>query len=486
MATNQISTTKKTIVLLGDFLHEGIETSIKSLGFQHIKRSLFRVKPKTWQKRVIEIRKLRFSDELAAVIVYLPTPVFLYGCKTSFVEAWKALLSELGKCAAILFAYEDNLQGEFRYFDNISEKFLTADALEKKIDERCKSEDYYEYEDEYSYDSVKRMRLTLEQVRNAEQFPEEIKNFLSVLCGSDIQVCPFKMRADVTLRIEEFLEELEGGVFLRLYVPTNRWQADQLASFLRTFERYLRQIEKKSFLVDKRKTDNGAIYLFRAEKVIANMQGLEQAIDRFDQFMRLCRDNPNEATSVIQSVNIDAVEAGYLISRYAKDYQRLLLDIRHEFEYKSLLLRQRFEAELIENTNNTSLKNIESGPASVALYLTGNTGPVSINVNNIVGKGDVSIQNEVSRIINGDEAYNEQDQKLLQLFERYANRLESVQLRSDLDQLKDTSMPDKTQKNARQRLVSFLFRIGTKVGEHATDIGIKTLLAYLESLMRSG
>ncbi len=480
-----MATAKKTIIILGDFLHEGIETSIKSVGFQHIKRKLFRVMPKTWLKRISEIRKLRSSDELAAVIVYLPTPVFLYGCKTGFAEAWKALLSEFGECPAILFAYEDNLQGEFRYFDNNSGQFLTADALEKKIEEICKSEDYDEYEDEYGYGRVSRLRLTAEQVRDAEQSPEEIGNFLRVLYGSEIQVCPFKTRADVTLRIEEFLEELEGGIFLRLYVPTNRWQADQLASFLRTFERYLRQIERKSFVVSTRQTDNGVIYLFRAEKAIANMQELEQAVDRFDQFMRLCRDNPDEATGVFKSVGIDAMDAGYLISRYAKDYQRLLLDTRHEFEYKSLLLRQRFEAGLIENTNTTSLQNIESGPASVALCLTGNTGPISINVSNIVSNGDVSVQNEVSRIINGDMVYNEQDQRLLQLFESYASRLESVQLRSDLDQLKDTSTPDKTKKTARQRIVSFLYRIGTKLGEHATDIGIKALAAYLESLMRS-
>jgi hypothetical protein len=485
MATDNHTTAKKTIVILGDFIHEGIETSIKGLGFQHIKRKLFRVMPQTWLKRIAEIKKLRSSDELAAVIVYLPTPVFLYGCKSGFAEAWKALLSELGDCPAILFAYEDNLQGEFRYFDTNSGQFLTADALEEKIEELCKDEDYDEYEDEYGYGRVKRLRLTAEQIRDSEQSPKEIRNFLRVLYGTEIQVCPFKTRADVTLRIDEFLEELEGGIFLRLYVPTNRWQAEQLASFLRTFERYLRQIERKSFVVDTRQTDNGIIYLFRAEKAIADMQELEEAVNRFDQFMRLCRDNPDEATSLFKSVGIDDMDAGYLISRYTKDYQRLLLDTRHEFEYKSLLLRQRFETGLIENDNTTSLQNIESGSASVALCLTGNTGPISINVSNIVSKGDVSTQNEVSRIINGDITYNEQDQRLLQLFGSYASRLESVQLRSDLDQLKDTSSPDKSKKTSRQRIVSFLYRVGTKLGEHATDLGIKALAAYLESLMRS-
>jgi len=485
MATDNFTTAKKTIVILGDFIHEGIETSIRSLGFRHIKRRLFRVLPMTWKKRIVEIKKLRSSDELAAVIVYLPTPVFLYGCKTEFTEAWKALLSELGECHAILFAYEENLQGEFRYFDKNAGQFLNADELEEKIEKLCMAKDYDEYDDEYGYGLVSRLRLTAEQVRDAEKSPGEIRNFLRVLYGSEIQVCPFKARADVTLRIEEFLEELEGGVFLRLYVPTNRWQADQLASFLRTFERYLRQIEQKSFVVDTRQTDNGVIYLFRAEKAIASMQELEKAVDRFDQFMRLCRDDPDEATGVFKSVGIDAMDAGYLISRYSKDYQRLLLDTRHEFEYKSLLLRQRFEAGLIENTNAASLQNIESGAASVALCLSGNTGPISINVNKIVSNGDVSIQNEVSRIINGDITYNEQDQRLLQLFESYASRLESVQLRSGLDQLKDTSTPDKTKKTARQRIVSFLYRVGTKLGKNATDVGIKALSAYLESLMNS-
>ena len=127
----------------------------------------------------------------------------------------------------------------------------------------------------------------------------------------------------------------------------------------------------------------------------------------------------------------------------------------------------------------------ESGPASIALCLTGNAGPISINVSNVASNGEVSIQNEVSRIINGDVAYNERDQRLLELFESYASRLESVQLRSDLDQLKDSSTPDKTKKTARQRILSFLYRVGSKVGEKATDIGINALAAYMESLMRS-
>lgn len=162
MTTDQLTTAKKTVVILGDFLHEGIETSITSLGFQHVKRKLYRVMPKTWLKRVAEIRKLRSADELAAVIVYLRTPVFLYGCKTGFAEAWKALLSELVECHAILFAYEDNLQGEFCYFDNDSGQFLTADAIKAKIEELCKAEDYVEYEDEHGFGRVYRLRLTAE------------------------------------------------------------------------------------------------------------------------------------------------------------------------------------------------------------------------------------------------------------------------------------------------------------------------------------
>lgn len=486
MSTEESNKQKKAVLILGDFIHEGIETSVISLGFRFIKKTLYRVTPKTWGGRIDEIRKLLSTNELAAVIIYLPTPVFLYGCQPKFMLVWKDLLSELAKCHSILFAYEQNLQGEFRYFDKESGQFLSAGELEKKIEGLHKSSDYKEDEDEDYYGRMDRLRWTVEHVHGAEQSREEITSFLKMLYGSEIQVCPFKTRADVTLRIEEFLEEIEGGVFLRLYVPTNRWQADQLSSFLRTFERYLRQIERKSFVVDVRQTDNGIIYLFRAEKAVANLHELELAIDRFDQFMRLCKDSPSEASRMFESVGITAADAEYNISRYAKEYQRLLLDTRHEFEYKSLLLRQRFESGLIENVNTESLKKIDPGPSSIALCLTGNAGPISINVTNVVSDGDVSVQNEVSRIINGDVVYNEKDQQMLGLFDRYADRLESVQLRSDLDQLKDTSTPIKSKKTSKQRILSFLYRVGSKVGETVIEIGVKALTVYLESLIKSG
>ena len=115
------------------------------------------------------------------------------------------------------------------------------------------------------------------------------------------------------------------------------------------------------------------------------------------------------------------------------------------------------------------------------LSLAGNSGPISINLNTVTNCGDASIRSEISRIVDGDVAYNEQDERLLGLFQTHAGKLEGIQLRSDLDQLKDASTPDASRKTAGQRVLSFLYRVGAKVGDTLSDVGVKALAAYLIS-----
>jgi hypothetical protein len=49
---------------------------------------------------------------------------------------------------------------------------------------------------------------------------------------SGAEVAPFYVRSDVTVRLQEFLADIEQGVFLRLFVPDERFQADQLKGLL--------------------------------------------------------------------------------------------------------------------------------------------------------------------------------------------------------------------------------------------------------------
>ncbi len=464
---------KQFVVILGDFTHEGLSTTISSLGFEYFQRKLYGVRPATWMNRASTIAQFRKEGRLAAVVVHLPTPTFLYAAQEEFSKCWQALFEELSKTRAIIFAYEDNLRGEFGIYDADARRHLTADEIRSRLAALPAGEDY----------ERDRLEMTLDLVQNAERSSRQVDSFLSALYASGIEICPFRQRADVTIRLQEFLDEVAGGVFLRIYVPHNRWQSDQLASFLKTFERYLRQIEGRAFSIDTRTTNHGVIYQFRAATGPANLPELDEAIVRFDQFMQLCRDDPKSAAKTLESVGVRSIDAGFVIARYAKEYQRLLLDARQELEQKSLVLRHRFECDLLEGDPGTQ-DPFRAGAPSVVLSLTGNTGPVHVNIGQLGDNISAETRTEISRIVNGDITYNERDEQLIGLMSKYAERIESVRLRSDLDQLKDASAPEPSRHTAKQRIFAFLLRVGKQAADTATDLGAKALAAYLEQLSK--
>ena len=109
---------------------------------------------------------------------------------------------------------------------------------------------------------------------------------------------------------------------------------------------------------------------------------------------------------------------------------------------------------------------------------------VDVNIGNISVVNSNKVQTEIEHIINGTTSYNDNDRLLLELFSCYADRLEALQCRSDLDQLKDSSTPEPAPQNAKQRLVGFLRKSAQKVGGVAEQVAVKTLSEYLESILK--
>jgi hypothetical protein len=66
---------------------------------------------------------------------------------------------------------------------------------------------------------------------------------------------------------------------------------------------------------------------------------------------------------------------------------------------------------------------------------------------------------------------------------KFADRMESLQLRSDLDQLKDPSSPQTAKLTGKQRLVAFLHRAGAKAVEVGGKVAVEALSKYLEGLL---
>jgi len=146
---------------------------------------------------------------------------------------------------------------------------------------------------------------------------------------------------------------------------------------------------------------------------------------------------------------------------------------------KMLDLRQRLESEAFEVTHDTSLAIPQSVQPITLLALPHNPDPISFTISNSSVIINPGIQSYVEQAIYGDIHYNTEDKELLHLFERYAERLESVVLRSELEQLKDTSSSEAERKTAKQKIAGFLSKVAPAIGQSALTV----LTAYLEKVL---
>jgi hypothetical protein len=466
----------KSVVVFGGFTHEGIWTSVKALGFDLIRPDLKRASQRKWKRRIQELQELRQDGSLAAVVVYLHSHLFLEAshdwCQAYFFE----LLAEAKHVKSVVFAFQDNLDGIFAPRPSPTAEPMSLKEVKEnyeKADQECS--DFWRL----------RWKSSEDLMVDAQSRAQEMRAFTNKLLTFGIDVAPFSQRSDVTVRLQEFFEDLEQGVFLRLFVPSERYQSDQLRSLLGVLERYLRQVERQDFSIDARKSEKGTTYVFRtqsqSEDVLAQM---DAALARFDSFIRLCGDDPASAEVILRQHGIPEGDLSFSVSRYAKDYQRLLLDTRHEFERKMLSLKQRFESDGVEAT--FPLPSALPKEASLSAFLSDHSplGDIKVNIGSISVVNAETVRNEIEQVMNGNITYSAYDEELLRVFAQHAERLEALQARSDLLQLKDPSTPEATKISAVQRIKGLLRRVASKGAEVAEKVAVEALSTYLQSLLK--
>lgn len=466
----------KYVVTIGGFTHEGISTNVKALGYELITMSLDKVRPKTWLKRAQKMDELVNSGQLVATIIYLHTSLLLQASNSEYQSAFSQLIDIATKSKSIVFIFQDNLDGIFTMRHWETRLPMTLQQLEDILETMDDEKGYYR-----SY----RIENVIERLKDYENRKSEVNRLIEYIYESGVEVAPFFKRSDVTIRLQEFLGDIEQGVFLRLFVSNERLQADQLKSLLSVLERYLRQVEGQEFSIDTRKSENGVVYIFRSDTSIASLQSLNDAFLRFDSFMTMCGDHPEQALEILKQQGLNDYDSAFMVERYSRDYKRLILDTKHEFERKSLLLKQRLETDVLDQGSQPVISWPKEGVSSiVTAAATGEA--ISININNLSVVNSQKIHNEVEKIINGPILYNDNDKQLLNLFSRYTDGLETLQCRSDLDQLKDNTIAEPERQNARQRLTSFLLKAAKKAGGVAEKVAIGALSQYLDALLKGG
>lgn len=462
------------LFLFGGFSHEGVTSLARTLGFDLREVALRGTRPANWTKHANLVAEAASEGLLAGSVLYLHTTLLLEASRDEYMTSFLEILGSVQRGKALVFIYEDNLRGIFAPRDKLTGRPQTVEDLEAALLQAKEAAD-----DRRST----LIQAALWRVNEYADRPSLIEALVEEITISGVQIAPFASRGDVTLRIQEFFQDLSQGVFLRLYVPNDRLQAAQLRSLLEVLERYLVQVEGKQFSIDTIKTDQGVTYSFRSKEPGESLETVNSAFRRFDDFMQACGDNPDYAVSLLQQRGLDPQQSQFAVEKFARDYRRLVVDIRHEFERKSLQLKQRLEIELSEHSADPQVTFHGVGPSGL-LSAAATASSVSVNIGSLSVVNANTVSNIVDSVINGSVSYSANDKLLLQLFDRYAEELEKLQCRSDLDQIKDPTSAEPARKTAWQRLSGFLGKVAKRTGDVAEKVAVDALSKYLEALLK--
>ncbi len=266
--------------------------------------------------------------------------MFLQAASDEFVESFFSILESARPTPTLVLVYQDNLDGIFSVRDSLTKAAKTLQEMQEELYSDNELSEIYQ----------NRLMQAVRWTELAQKLGDAVPQFTNRLL-KNATVAPFYSRSEVTLRLQEFINDLEQGVFLRLFIDSRRYQAEQVRGLFTVLERYFNEIERLNFTIDLVKSDKGVTYVFKLRESGDQPTDLTGMFDRFEYFMKICEDDTRRAEATLASQGFSSEQSSELVSRFAKDYKRLLLDSRHEFERKVLSLKHQMESEINEGGN---------------------------------------------------------------------------------------------------------------------------------------
>lgn len=146
-----------------------------------------------------------------------------------------------------------------------------------------------------------------------------------------------------------FLEDVESNLLLRLYFPADRLYAEETSRLLDIFRDWLVTTQGLSVRRAGYRTARGEVVEFYADGDLTR-DGLQARVAHFKQFVDMLED-PDAAIDALAAVGLDRQRAREFVDKNVRALRRLKTDMRHEYERRSLALRQSAEAELVEEVD---------------------------------------------------------------------------------------------------------------------------------------
>jgi hypothetical protein len=221
----------------------------------------------------------------------------------------------------------------------------------------------------------------------------------------------------------------------------------------------------------------------------APQPNLREKFNIYLAFLQLCADSPAKAADQLRGTKTDQAVGAEMVARFGKEFRRLQVDLRHDWERRLMTLRHNLEGELLEkdiDLHQVPALQIDSllerlvpdpsvQPALSAFALPAPHPSYSQNIT--VNQNFISaVEATVIQDVQGTVHLGEQAKDVLALIDRLGG-LETVSLRSAVHELEDPEAPKPRKAAAQARLKTFLSQLGAK----AQDAAFSILEKYIES-----
>lgn len=432
---------KPLVLLLGWVDHEGILSSLKATGRQY-KKKLLNSYPENWETIHAVFKEFKVSAVLGKLTGHVLTLI----ASPEYAKVRECLFREIGAVPNQIFIFEELVQGE------------QSNPLRAELD----------------------------------PYPPQIERDAAIdfLRANNIEITPYRTKAEVTVIAESFLDELDKNLIFRLYVPSGRLWSGEADKFLQLFQDYVARVDRLAVRLDQKRTDYGVIYEFHGE-LPSGEASLSTEFQDFTKLMDLCATDTDAAADLLRAKSLNPREVSSILERYSKEVRRLQLDIKHDAETKIVSIRHRLESELIDLAPTAqeweamtsvvsaivpsfalalpppsrSVSLLPGGSQAAPTHVTYNFRPQFVNTLNGV----------IAEELHGNQHFAPEHHQLLELIRQHGGS-QAKQLETAVYEVADKGVEQVDRLRAKQRIIAFLMAAGKKTGDMAFSI----LQKYIE------
>lgn len=293
----------------------------------------------------------------------------------------------------------------------------------------------------------------------------------AVLDRHGVVLTTYKRNAEASVLSAAFIDDVESNLLFRLYVPTGRIYEDELAKLLSMFHEWLTNVKAQNIRQSGYRTSQGRVIEFHGNGPSA-ADGWKSDFEEFSRFISLV-DDPSAAKHMLAALGIEESKADEIVTRYARDTRRVMLDTKQQRERAILAVQQQLESELSEEAPRVPAVDIDAliqklvpqGPFKTAppfsAAATGQILPPQPTV--IVNQQFIHrVEGIVAQSISGAVNVGTPLHEIAELIQQHGGELAAA-LETDARELADTGAPTATRIGARQRIKTFLIRNGARI-----------------------